>query len=190
MEKLQKGSNLITDGTTQKDDNFSKGKEVECPILVSWLGLIEPSQNIGESLWQALDPENQVVKVGLEVDVGYPLLSAAYAQQQAVTLGDSNEGITIRPIGLVETIPVEVSSIERIPSQTIELSDMIHRRPIRVLLDSGSIGNYISDHVAQSFNLIVQSERELRSCPWQMGQKYRRKDMSPVYCGAVNIIVI
>ena len=35
---------------------------------------------------------------------------------------------------------------------------MIHRRPIRVLLDSGSTGNYISDQIAQSFNLIIQSE--------------------------------
>ena len=53
---------------------------------------------------------------------------------------------------------MEVSSTERIPSQMIELLDMIHRRPIRVLLDSGSTGNYISDHVAQLFNLIVQVE--------------------------------
>ena len=103
-------------------------------------------------------PKDQVVKVGPEVDVGYPLQSTAYAQQQAVTLGDSAKGTIIRPIGPVEATPTEVSSTERIPSQTIELSGMIHRRPIRVLLDSGSTGNYISDQVAQSFNLIVQSE--------------------------------
>ena len=125
---------------------------------MSRLGLTEPSQNTGESLRQALDPKDQVVKVGPEVDVGYPLQSAAYAQQQAVTLGDSAEGTIIRPIGPVEATPTEVSSTERIPSQTIELSGMIHRRPLRVLLDSGSTGNYISDHVVQSFNLIVQSE--------------------------------
>ena len=92
MEKLQKGSNLITDGTTQKDDDFTKEKGVECPISVSQLGLTEPNQNIGESLWQALDPEDQVVKVGPEVDVGYPLQSIAYVQQQAVTLGAFNRG--------------------------------------------------------------------------------------------------
>ena len=62
---------MIIDGTTQKDDNFIKEKEVECPILVSQLGLTEPSQNTGESLRQALDPKDQLVKVGLEVDVGY-----------------------------------------------------------------------------------------------------------------------
>ena len=50
------------------------------PISVSRLGLTEPSQNTGESLWQALDPEDQVVKVGPEVDMGYPLQSVAYAQ--------------------------------------------------------------------------------------------------------------
>ena len=73
MEKIQKGSNLITDGTTQKDDHLIKEKEVECPISVSQLGLTEPSQKTGESLRQALDPKDQVVKVGPEVDVGYPL---------------------------------------------------------------------------------------------------------------------
>ena len=58
----------------------------------------------------------------------------------------------------MEATPTGVSSIERISSQTIELSSMIHRRPIRVLLDSGSTNNYISDQIAQSFNLIIQSE--------------------------------
>ena len=86
MGKIQKGSNLITDGTTPKNDYLINKKEVECPISVSRLGLTEPSQNTGGSLWQALDPKDQVVKVGSEVDVGYPLQSAAYAQQQAVTL--------------------------------------------------------------------------------------------------------
>ena len=62
--KVQKGSNLITDGTMLKDDHVIKEKEVKCPISVSRLGLTEPSQNTGESLRQALDPENQVVKVG------------------------------------------------------------------------------------------------------------------------------
>ena len=140
---------MITDGTTPKDDHLIKEKEVECPILVSRLGLTEPNQNTGESLRQALDLEDQVVKVGPEVDVGYPLWSTTYAQQRAVPLGYSTEGATIRPIGPVEATSAEVSSTERIPSQTIELSGMIHRRPIRVLLDSGSTGNYISDNVAQ-----------------------------------------
>ena len=66
---------------------------------------------------------------------------------------------------------MEVSSTERIPSQTIELPGMIHRRPIRVLLDSGSTGNYISDHVPQSFSLIVQSEEETEQLNLVNGSK-------------------
>ena len=31
VEKIQKRSNLITDGTTQKNDYFIKEKEVKCP---------------------------------------------------------------------------------------------------------------------------------------------------------------
>ena len=80
VEKVQKGSNLITNGTTPMNDYLIKEKEVECPILVSRLGLTEPSQSTSESLRQALDPKDQVVKVGPEVDVGYPLQSTAYAQ--------------------------------------------------------------------------------------------------------------
>ena len=76
MEKIQKGSNLITDGTTQKNDYFIKEKEVKCPILVSRSVLTEPSQTTGESLRQALNPKEQVEKVGPGVDVGYPLQSA------------------------------------------------------------------------------------------------------------------
>ena len=75
--------------------------------------------------------------MGPEVDVGYPLQQCYICTaEQAVTLGDSTERTTIRPVGPVEAIPAEVSSIEKILSHTIELSGMIHRRPIRVLLDS------------------------------------------------------
>ena len=53
---------------------------------------------------------------------------------------------------------MEVSSFERISSQTIELSGWVCRRPIRVLLDSESTSNYISDRDARLFDLIIQSE--------------------------------
>ena len=119
VEKEQKGSNLITDGTTQKDDNCIKEKEVECPISVSRLGLTEPSQCTSESLWQALNPKDQVVKVGPGVDVGYPLQNKKCDIMQSVSLGDSAEGPITRPKGPVEVTPVEVSSTERIPSQLL-----------------------------------------------------------------------
>ena len=58
----------------------------------------------------------------------------------------------------MESIPTEISSTIRTPSQTIELPSRIHKKPIHVLLDSGSTGNYISDQVAQEFDLIVNEE--------------------------------
>ena len=156
-EKEEKGSNFISDGTTSKDDNLIKDKDVECPNSVSRLGKTEPSSSTGESLRQALNPNPEVVKVGPEVDVGFPLQTTA-GTTQAVALRDSTEGTITRPIGPVEANPAEISSTERISSQTIELSGRIHRRPIRVLLDSGSTGNYISDKIAQDFNLIINAE--------------------------------
>ena len=51
---------------------------------------------------------------------------------------------------------MEVSSCERISSQSVELSGWIRKRPIVILSDSGSTGNYISDYEARSFNLTIQ----------------------------------
>ena len=96
--------------------------------------------------------------MGPEVHVGYPLQSAEHGKQQALALADSVEGTITRPIGSVEATTAKVGSTKTISSQTIELSARIHRRPIRALLDSGSTGNYIGDHVACSLYLIVQSE--------------------------------
>ena len=148
VENIQKGSNFIADGTTQKDYDLNKGKDIECPNLVSWLRISEPNIQSGGSLWQASDLETHVVKVGPGVDVGYPLQRTTQTTRDVVSLMDSTDGTITRPNGLVEATPAEVSSTERIASQTIELSGMIHRRPIRVLLDSGSTGNNVSDRVA------------------------------------------
>ena len=83
------------------------------------------------------------------MDVGNPLQDTKRNVPQVVSLGDSAEVTITRPNGPMEARPVEVSSTKRIPSQTIQLSGMIQRRPIRVFLESGSTGNYISDHIAQ-----------------------------------------
>ena len=58
----------------------------------------------------------------------------------------------------MEFVPIEISSTIRIPSQTIELLGRIHKKPILVLLDRGLTGNYISDQIAQDFDLIVTKE--------------------------------
>ena len=64
MESKKKGCNLITDETTDENDNLIKEKDATCPIIVSQLGITEPSPSTSESLWQALNPEHQVIKVG------------------------------------------------------------------------------------------------------------------------------
>ena len=42
MENIQKGSNFIADGTTLKDNDLIKEKDVESPNLVSWLEYPSP----------------------------------------------------------------------------------------------------------------------------------------------------
>ena len=56
----------------------------------------------------------------------------------------------------METIPTEISFTIRMSSQTIELSGLIHKKSIYVLVDSGSTSNYISDEIAYDFDLIIQ----------------------------------
>ena len=135
------------------------------------MGITEPS----ESLRQSLNPVDQVANVGPEVHVGYPLQSAEHGKQQALALADSVEGTITRPIGSVEATTAKVGSTKTISSQTIELSDWIHKRSIRVLLDSGSIGNYISNQEAHSLDLIVQKEEGSKQLSLADGSKVQAK---------------
>ena len=73
---------MISDGTTGKNDNLIKDKDVECPKSVSRLGKTEPSSSTGESLRQALNPNPEVVRVGPEVDVGFPLQTTEILHKQ------------------------------------------------------------------------------------------------------------
>ena len=98
--------------------------------------------------------------MGLGVDVGYPLWSVVFVNKQPASPTDLARETTTRSQGLVEFVPTEISSTIRIPFQTIELLGRIHKKPIRELLDSGSTGNYISDQIAQDFNLIVNEQEE------------------------------
>ena len=95
---------------------------------------------------------------GAENWSGLPTLEYWSCDQSTASLGNPAKGTTIKPVELVEAILAEISSIVRTPSQTIELSGWIHRKPIKVLLDSRCTGNYISDWETRSFNLIIQSE--------------------------------
>ena len=99
-----------------------------------------------------------MAEVGPEVDVAYPLQRTRNAKRQPVTLEDPAEGTNTRLVGPVDATPMEISSTKIISSQAFELSGWICKRPIRVLLDSRSIGNYISDREARSFNLTIQPE--------------------------------
>ena len=92
----------------------------------------------------------------------------------------------------MEATPAEVSSTERVSSQTIELSGIIHRRPIRVLLDSGSTGNYINDQVARSFNLIVRVEEGTKQLTLADGSKVQAQGYVSfrLWCGQYNSEVI
>ena len=167
-----------------------KEKDAECPNLVPQLRITGPNQHNGACLRQASNQVDYLVQVGPGVDVGYPLRSNGNAQSQLVTPRDLAKGTTTRPNGPEKIAPVEIISTVIIPSPKIELLGWIRRRHIRVLWDSESTGNYISDHVAHSFNIIIAVEEGNDQLTLANGERCKRKGTSPFNCDVVNIKVM
>ena len=72
IEKRNKGSDFIPSETTNEDDVIVEEKDPKWHNLVSHLGIRKPNRRICESLYQASNPNQQLVEVGTEMDVGYP----------------------------------------------------------------------------------------------------------------------
>ena len=68
MQKDQKESNFMADGTTHVDNDFIKENDAKFPILLSQLGIMEPSPSTSGFLRQASNLVDQMVEVGPGVD--------------------------------------------------------------------------------------------------------------------------
>lgn len=75
--------------------------------------------------------------------------------------------------------PARITSAIRIPGQTIELSGRIRKKPVRVLLDSGSIGKYTSNHIVQVLDMRVVAEEGFERLTLADGSEYRRRALAP-----------
>ena len=60
------------------------------------------------------------------------------------------------------SVPVDetIVSAIRLRGHVMELSNMVKKRPIKMLIDSGATGNFISDAMVTAFNLQVQSDED------------------------------
>ena len=171
MEKAnhEKGPPFIPSRTTH-DDIKVREKDTKFSSLVSQLGIAKPNQCTSELQCQASHPTNQVIEAGPGVEC------VTHSRALGLLLNNQHlkgfgRGMTTRPEGSMEFVPTEISFSVRIPSQTIEFLGCIHKKPIYVLLDIGSTGNYISDKIVQSFNLISQQEEGYEYLTFVVGSK-------------------
>ena len=86
-QAIKKGPHFILGRTTNNDIKV-EDMEAECSKPVFQMGIAGPSQCIGESQWQASNLVDQLVEVGLGMDVGYPLQSAQLFNNQLASPKD------------------------------------------------------------------------------------------------------
>ena len=73
------------------------------------------------------------------------------------TLSGNTEG------GMIEEVVESVWSIDwtsRTPRRTLELAGKIGKRPVRMLIDSGATGNYISAQECAARRIKIEREQE------------------------------
>lgn len=128
-----------------------------CPNLVTQLGIAEPNQCTGGFRRQASNPNHQVAEVGPGVIEGYSLQSANTSTNGLVSLENLAKGATTNDAKF-ET--VVLSSMVRTPHGIIELSGRTHKTLVKVLVDSRSTSNYISDQIVWNFGLNVKKEED------------------------------
>lgn len=85
-----------------------------------------------------------MVQEGLGVDVVYPIQTIGILAESIVAPWDMAEGATHK---CVESDITVLSSEVRFPHGIIELSCPIHKKHVKVLVNSGSTSNYISDKI-------------------------------------------
>ena len=103
------------------------------------------------------------------MDVVNPLQSTSTLEYGLVSPRVPTKGTTI---GVESGFALLRSSI-RIPQGVIELSSRIYKKYVKVLVDSGSTGNYISDQIVWDFYLIVKKEEGYEELTLADGSKVK-----------------
>ena len=108
---------------------------------MSWQGEAEPSG----ALWQTTNQDCEATVVVPEVDVVYPLHGDSTVKGESASGYPAGEPPINRPL---ERHPKYdgggISSVVRIRGTVIALVGKVRGRRLRVLIDSGSTGNYLS----------------------------------------------
>ena len=103
------------------------------------------------------------------MDVVNPLQNISTLEYGLVSPRVPTEGTAIG----AESGSAVFNSAIRIPQGIIELSSRIHKKYVKVLVDSGSTGNYISDQIVRDFNLIVKKEEGYEELTLADGSKVK-----------------
>ena len=106
---------------------------------------------------------------------------------QEVVSPDSVPGGTTIEVG--ESM-IGVDSSSRAPKRrTLELAERIDHRPMRVLVDSGSIGNYIDAQECTAQRIKIEAEDQAESSRWKMALWLKLRDEFSLCSNVVGIEV-
>ena len=126
----------------------------------------EPGEEASEVSRNAPDP-SAVARGNLRMDVDHP---SRQSSQTGEVLPEGSSGES--PARWAET-DTGISSAVRIHGNVLELAGRVQKCPTRVLLDSGSTGNFISTQFVAAVGLKVQPDPEWEEVTLADGSKLR-----------------
>lgn len=128
-------------------------------------GISSSMERTDDEMRQAQNRECHVVaRAEPEVGDGSPSRDATSAESGAYPRVVPRRSPVTNPSGWAggpgrsATDNAEVSSAVRIRGSVLELAGLVNGRPIKVLMDSGATGNFISDRVVTALELQIEPE--------------------------------
>jgi hypothetical protein len=146
-----------------------KKRDPQTPRTVAPQEKLEPGREAGERSRQSLDPFSvSVAGDGSRMAVGQPSWRS-FSPYRGRT-PEHSAGETPTDASRAE---VRVSSAFRIHGNVIELAGRVQKSPTRVLLDSGSTGNFVSSQFVAAVGLRVQPDPEWEEISLADGSKLK-----------------
>ena len=153
-KEVQKEKERIVEGR--------KEKILPSSHTASWQGSAGPSErDTSGTLRQATNQDSEVAVVGPGMDVVYPSHGDSAIECGSTSGYPAGETSVGRPLERhPESDGGGISSVVRIRGTVVALAGRVRGRSLRVLIDSGSTGNYISARCQTELELEVKPERD------------------------------
>ena len=169
-------------------------KVVQGSHTVSLQGNAGPSDgDIGGTQRQAANQDRQVAASVSREDMVYPLNGNSASNHEVPPEYSVGEPPVVKPSeGSTDADVGGISSVVRIRGIVIALAGRIRGRNIRVLVDSGSTGNYASAQCQAEMDLEVQPERDFERLTLADGSEVHAQGYVrfALHCGDYNCKIL